>query len=247
MKSLKNKLALVTWASGWIWEQICYELAKRWADIILVARNQKQLNIVANECEKFWVKTFINVLDLTKNDFQDLEKYEIDILVNNAGFWYAGKFVDMEEKTISDMINLNILALTNLSHIFSKKMKSWSYILNVASTAAFQPWPWMALYFATKAYVLSFTQALTSELKWKIFVSCLCPWMTDTNFDNIANMKFSWPIMSAQYVAKQAIEWMIAKKDIIIPWNINKFWQILIKILPRKLVLRAMEKMDFSK
>ena len=244
---LKNKVALVTGASSWIGEQMCYQLAQKWVDIILVARNETDLKKVAKNCEKLSVKTFVEPLDLTENNFSSLEKYDIDILINNAGFWYAWKFVDMDQKKVIDMINLNILALTNLTYIFSKKMKSGSYIVNVASTAAFQPWPWMAEYFATKAYVLSFSQALFSELKWKIHVCCLCPGQTKTQFDKVANMKFSGSVMSAESVAKQAIDWMLAKKDLVIPWTTNKIVQIFSKLLPRKLVLKVVEKIDFTK
>jgi len=181
---------LITGASG----GIGYELAKLFArdrhNLILVARTADKLTEVANELQTVTVKTI--ALDLAsppapKFLFDQLrrEGIAVDILINNAGFGAFGEFAQMSEDEILGQINLNITALTELSRLFLPPMvaRRSGRIMNVASTAGFQPGPLMAVYYATKAYVISFSEAIANELRNSgVTVTCFCPGATHTGF-----------------------------------------------------------------
>ena len=177
--------ALITGASG----GIGYELAKLFArdhqNLVLVARSGDQLARVATELQAYGVTVKTVVLDLALPvapkflyDQLQRESIAIDILVNNAGFGAFGDFAQMPEAEILGQIQLNITALTELTRLFLPPMLSRhnGRVMNVASTAAFQPGPLMAVYYATKAYVLSFSEAIANELhKSGVTVTCFCP------------------------------------------------------------------------
>jgi hypothetical protein len=181
---------LITGASG----GIGYELAKLFArdhhNLVLVARSADKLAQVASELQGHGgtVKTF--ALDLAappapKFLFDQLAGTPIDILVNNAGFGAFGDFAQMPEEDILGQIQLNITALTQFTRLFLPPMveRRSGRIMNVASTAAFQPGPLMAVYYATKAYVLSFSEAIANELRHSgVTVTCFCPGATHTGF-----------------------------------------------------------------
>jgi short-subunit dehydrogenase len=181
---------LITGASG----GIGYELAKLFAgdhhNLILVARSADRLAEVATELQThgITVKTF--ALDLEQSVapkflFDQLQGQTIDILVNNAGFGAFGKFAQMPEEEILGQINVNITALTSLTRLFLPAMvtRRSGRIMNVASTAGFQAGPLMAVYYATKAYVISFSEAIANELKDSgVTVTCFCPGATHTGF-----------------------------------------------------------------
>jgi uncharacterized protein len=182
--------ALITGASG----GIGYELAKFFArdhhNLVLVARSADKLAQVATELQVHGgiVKTI--ALDLApplapKFLFDQLAGTPIDILVNNAGFGVFGEFAQMPEEEILGQIQLNLTALTQLTRLFLPPMvqRRSGRIMNVASTAAFQPGPGMAVYYATKAYVLSFSEAIANELRHSgVTVTCFCPGATHTGF-----------------------------------------------------------------
>ncbi|WP_371931937.1 SDR family NAD(P)-dependent oxidoreductase [Mesobacillus subterraneus] len=170
---------------------------------------------------------------------------KIDTLVNNAGFGLMGKFEDLDIAKQSEMISLNITALTELTHYFLPELKENSNkarILNVASTAAFQPGPMMAVYYATKAYVLSFSEALAEELAGtNVTVTTLCPGATNTNFASVANVektKMFSGAMSSQEVAKQGYQALMAGKRVIITGSTNKIGAYAAKFLPRSLAAK---------
>ncbi|HEX4786176.1 MAG TPA: SDR family oxidoreductase [Candidatus Sulfotelmatobacter sp.] len=183
---------LITGASG----GIGYELAKLFArdqhDLVLVARSAEKLSQVAAELQAHGVTVKTIVLDLALPvapkflyDQLQRENIAIDILVNNAGYGAFGEFDAMPEEEILGQIHLNITALTQLTHLFLPAMlqRHAGRIMNVASTAAFQPGPLMAVYYATKAYVLSFSEALANEVrKSGVTVTCFCPGATHTGF-----------------------------------------------------------------
>ncbi len=194
--------ALITGASG----GIGYELAKLFArdhyNQVLVARSSDKLNRVAADLQsEFGVSVKTVALDLAaaaapKFLFDQLqhERIAVDILVNNAGFGTFGEFATIPEEEILGQIHLNITALTHLTRLSLPAMleRRSGKIMNVASTAAFQPGPMMAVYYATKAYVLSFSEALANELSGSgVVVSCFCPGATDTDFQKRANMEDS--------------------------------------------------------
>lgn len=187
-----SRTALITGASG----GIGYELAKLFAhdghNLILVARSAEKLAQVAKELEATGVRVKTVPLDLTDSPapkflFDQLkrESVPVDILINNAGFGAYGEFATMSEAHIHGQINLNITALTELTRRFLPGMieRRLGRIMNVASTAGFQPGPLMAVYYATKAYVISFSEAVANEVQnTGVTVTCLCPGATHTGF-----------------------------------------------------------------
>src|SRR6202008_850144 len=207
---------LITGASG----GIGYELAKLFArdhyDLVLVARSPDKLGQVASELQVHGVSVKTIVLDLALPlapkflyDQLQRENVAIDILINNAVFGPFGEFAQMSEEEILGQIQLNITALTLLSRLFLPSMVQHhaGKVMNVASTAAFQPGPLMAVYYATKAYVLSFSEALADELrKTDIRVTCFCPGAPLTEFPKRAETEnarlFKTGVMDVKTVAK---------------------------------------------
>lgn len=216
--------ALITGASSGIGYQMAKYLSELGHDLILVARDKNKLQEMQ---EKLKTETKIIVADLSdaskvKEVYVLCKNENIDILINNAGFGDCGKFVETELNNEMQMIDLNIKAVHVLTKLFLRDMKKKNkgYILNVASSAAFLPGPLMATYYSTKAYVLRLTTALYEELrrdKSNVVLSCLCPGPVDTNFNKVANVKFSVKPLDSEFVAKYAIDEMFNKKLIIIP------------------------------
>lgn len=184
--------ALITGASG----GIGYELAKLFAhdhcNLVLVARSGDRLAQVATELQSLGISVKSIALDLTQTPapkflFDQLQRegVMVDILINNAGFGALGEFATMSEEQILGQIQLNITALTELTRLFLPAMigRRTGRIMNVASTAGFQPGPLMAVYYATKAYVISFSEAIANELRNSgVTVTCFCPGATETGF-----------------------------------------------------------------
>ena len=184
--------ALITGASG----GIGYELAKLFArdrhNLVLVARSADKLTAVANELEAVGVNVKTIALDLgtapaPKFVFDQVQRegIAIDILINNAGFGAFGEFAKMREEEILGQIQLNVIALTELTRLFLPPMiaRGSGRVMNVASTAGFQPGPLMAVYYATKAYVISFSEAIANEVQHSgVTVTCFCPGATHTGF-----------------------------------------------------------------
>lgn len=216
--------ALVTGASSGIGLEIAKYLDKLGYEVILVAREKEKLESVAKSLTH---KPKIIVMDLSviediKSLYVLVKNDNIDILVNNAGFGLCGKFTDTDLSRELNMIDLNIKSVHVLTKLFLKDMKKKNkgYILNVASSASFQSGPLMATYYGTKSYVYRLTEAINYELKkdkCDVQVSCLCPGPVDTNFNNVAGVKFSVKPLQADYVAKYGIDQMLKGKMLIIP------------------------------
>ncbi len=209
---------LITGATSGIGYEFALTYAKEGKNLVLVARDSKKLkNIKLDFKKKYNIKVDIIPLDLssidaTKKLISILGDTNINIVINNAGIGDYGKFVENDIDKIVSMINLNITTLTQITHHFAKVMSKngGGKILNVASTASFQPVPTFAVYSATKAYVLSFSEAINYELKDSgVQVCALCPGPTATNFDKVANATdvahLSKGAMSSQDVAKAGI------------------------------------------
>jgi len=248
----QDRIALVTGASG----GIGYELAKLFArdhyNLVLVARSSDKLNQVAAELQgEFGVSVKIFALDLAaapapKFLFDPLrrEGIAVDVLVNNAGFGTFGEFASVAEEEILGQIHLNITALTHFTRLFLPAMlaRRTGKIMNVASTAAFQPGPLMAVYYATKAYVLSFSEALANEVAGSgVVVSCFCPGATDTNFQKRANMENSRLFkkigaMNAEKVARDGYRGLMAGRTLVISGTQNWLVAESVRFAPRKLV-----------
>ena len=236
--------ALITGASSGIGRDIAIYLSKKGYDLILVARDKKELEEV-----KHIIKTNARIidLDLTIEDncyklYELVKKDNIDILVNNAGFGVFGKFDKTDLDIELEMINLNIKAVNILTKLFLRDMKKRNkgYILNVSSSSAFQAGPLMAVYYATKAYILRLTLAIYEELrreKSKVVVSVLCPGPVRTNFNKVANVEFELRSLSSGYVAKYGIDMMFKNKLVIVPGFYMRFLHLLSRILPTKLAL----------
>ena len=237
--------ALVTGASSGIGESIAYELSKRGYDLILVARDKKNLERVS---KNIMTKSRIIVCDLSNKDnvldlYEQTKKENIDILVNNAGFGLFGYFDSTNLDRELEMINVNITAVHILTKLFLKDFikRDSGYILNVASSAGFMAGPKLSTYYATKNYVLKLTEAIYEELRRKksnVHISVLCPGPVDTNFNNIANGSFVIDGISKEYVAKYAVEKMFKNKLVIIPKFSIKLAVFATRILPLKLLIR---------
>lgn len=237
--------ALITGASSGIGLDMAKYLATKKYELILVARDREKLEIIQ---EKLPTKVTIIVADLAieqkvKELYVLTKKEEVDVLINNAGFGDFGYFTETELPTEIDMINTNIKALHILTKLFLKDMekRNSGYILNVASSAAFQPGPLMATYYATKSYVYQLSEALYYEEKKKkknVHISVLCPGPIDTNFNNVAGVKFGVKPLKSSYVAKYAIDKMFKNKMLIIPGFKMKCSKLLSRFVSDKFLLR---------
>lgn len=193
-----SQTALITGASSGIGWDIATLMGEKGYNLILVARNESKLQELKEKFKSTNISVDVIPLDLSEsNSARKLFAATtglgrtVDILVNNAGFGEAGAFDKIDLERQEDMINLNITTLTALTHLYMPSMKKNKngHIVNIASTAAFQPGPYMAVYFATKAYVLSFTEALAEELEdTGVFATAICPGPTKSGFQDAAHM-----------------------------------------------------------
>jgi short-subunit dehydrogenase len=256
-----GKTALITGASSGIGYELTQLFAHDGYNLVLVARNQKQLEQMADELKETYgvsVKVISKDLSLASAPEEILteleqESREIDALVNNAGFAAYGAFSETDLGVELQMMQVNMGALTHLTKLFLPGMlkKRMGKILNVASTAAFQPGPLMAVYYATKAYVLSFSQALAEELHGTgVNVTALCPGPTASGFQKRAHMEdsklFSSQVMDAQTVARLGYRGLMTNKTVVIPGLRNKILVELVRFSPRELVPRVVRNMQKS-
>ena len=238
-------IALVTGASSGIGRDISRELAKRKYDIIAVARGKEALESLKKELEEeYKINVDVRAMDLIDRDGckklheEVKEKYgTIDVLVNDAGFGTCGKFTQTNLEKELGMIDTNIVALHILTKLFLQDMVEVDkgHILNVASIAGFMPGPLMATYYSTKAYVVRLTQSIRHELfkqKSKVKISALCPGPVDTNFNKVADVKFSLAEADSSYVAKYAVRLMFKNRTLIFPNFFIWLGRVFAKILP---------------
>lgn len=238
--------ALITGASSGIGLDMARYLAQKKYELILVARDREKLERIQKTLP---TKVTIIVADLSNEqkvkELYILTKREnIDILINNAGFGDFGYFTETDLNKELEMIDTNIKALHILTKSFLKDMeqRNSGYILNVASSAAFQPGPLMSTYYATKSYVYQLTEALYYEQKKKktnVHIAVLCPGPVKTNFNNVAGVKFSVKPQSSTTVAKYAIDQLLAKKMLIIPGLKMKCAKFLSRFVSDKFLLRV--------
>lgn len=244
--------AIITGASTGIGRDLASICAKAGYDTVVIARNASQLEELAAQIRKDTGRR-VQVLpcDLAEASapaavFEQLrgQSGEIEIFVNNAGIGTIGPFVETENAKQMQMLHLNICALTELSRLFLPGMiaRRSGYLMNVASTAAFQPGPRMAVYYASKAYVLSLSEALHNELKGTgVSVTCLCPGPTTTAFQERAGMgqkvklMKSPSVMDSFSVAQAGFRGMMARKSVVIPGMLNAATAFMTRFAPRQL------------
>lgn len=238
----------MTGASSGIGLELCRALAEHRFDLILVARNEATLAELAQELGlQHAITAKALAADLTEAsaaqqiyDKLTSQGTRIDVLVNNAGFGAHGVFAALPLQRQLDMIAVNITTLTALTRLFLPDMleRRQGRILNLGSTAAFQPGPNMAVYYASKSYVLSFSEALAEELAGSgVSVTCLCPGPTKTEFAATAEMEgsllFRLAPSDARVVARQGIAAMLAGKTLIVPGILNKIMAFSVRLSPR--------------
>ena len=237
--------ALITGASSGIGLDMARYLAQKKYELILVARNREKLEQIQKTLP---TKVTIIVADLAneqkvKELYVVTKKENIDILINNAGFGDFGYFTETDLNKELEMINTNIKALHILTKFFLRDMeqRNSGYILNVASSASFQPGPLMSTYYATKSYVYQLTEAIYYEQKKKktnVHISVLCPGPVKTNFNNVAGVKFGIKPQSSTVGAKYAIDQMLANKMLIIPGFKMKCAKFFSRFVSDKFLLR---------
>lgn len=245
----RAKTALITGATS----GIGYELSKRFAqnghNLVLTARHEQDLSDVAAELEEvFGISTTVVAEDLSKPGaperiFSTLQRQSIriDALVNDAGFGLHGLFADTDIETELAMMQVNMVALTYLTKLFLTEMleQGGGRILNVGSTASFLPGPLMAVYYATKAYVLSFSQAIAAELEGSgVTVTVLCPGPTETGFHERAGQRSTWLLqllgtMDPQVVARAGYRGMMKGRRVAIPSFQDKLIVFFQRFAPR--------------
>jgi len=248
----RTQTALVTGASAGIGYELAKLFAKNRYNLVLVARNGPKLSRFADELQRHYgisAKSMAVELLWPQGPywlFDDVQHSgtQIDVLVNNAGYGKFGEFAKMPLEDDIGMIQLNMVTLTVLSKLFLGPMLERRYgkIMNVASTAGFQPGPMMAVYYATKAYVISLSEAIANELKGSgVSVTCLCPGATDTEFQKRAGTENTvlfkkFPPMDAETVARAGYEGLMSEKTLVIPGLRNRLLAESVRFGPRKLV-----------
>lgn len=247
-------VALITGASSGIGRDMARYLASKKIDLILVARRKERLEELKKELN---VQVTVVVLDLLKKEnvynlYEMFKDKPIDILINNAGFGLFGNFLETDLNRELEMIELNIVTYHILTKLFLQKFQQENkgYILNVCSSAGFLAGPKLATYYATKNYVLKLTMAIYEELRHKksnVVICALCPGPVNTEFNKVAEGKFTVDGASSKYVAKYAIDKMFQKKLIIVPTLTMKIGLFFTRFLPYKLLLKITYQIQYRK
>ena len=238
-----KKVALVTGASAGLGIEFARQLSARSHRLVLAARRKERLDELAGKLGNARaVAIDLSEASSTERLMADVAAAgeEVEILVNNAGFGLIGRFAELDSARQRQMIDLNVGALTDLCRAVAPGMvqRKSGGILNVASTAAFQPGPKMAVYFATKAFVLSLSEALHEELRpYGIKVSCLCPGPTRTEFGEVAgfggNALYDRVVMGAQEVVKAGLDGLEKNHAVVVPGVVNKVVAASTRFIPR--------------
>lgn len=250
---MTEKWAVVTGASSGIGLDIARQLAERGYHLVLVARSKETLQKVQNELQRSDLEVRIVALDLAlpkspESLVKQTDAWNIvpEVLVNNAGIGTYGTFLDSSLADAQAMLDLNITALAQLSHLYGQRMQKvgGGYMLQIASVAAFQPLPSYAIYAATKSFVLSFSRSLNFELKaYGMSSTALCPGPTATSFFAKAHHTLSRSIerlmMKSEDVARQGLEAMFARQETHVSGFVNKISSNLPRLIPGPLLVRG--------
>ncbi len=253
MKMENNQTVLLTGITSGIGKQLAIQFASNGYNLIGVARNEEKLKEIAAEFEK---KYSIDVKYIVKDLAQDgaaqeiyeevkTWKYPVNILVNDAGVGQRGNFTDIPPEKYSELIHLNVMSLTHLTRLFLRDMvdRNEGRVLNLGSIAGFQPGPLMAVYHATKAFVVSLSEALATELEdmeSAVTVTCLCPGPTDTDFFSRADMENTNVVhhkdklmAPPEEVAEGAYKALMDGERIYIPGAANKVTTFVRRVMPK--------------
>ncbi|HEX8550427.1 MAG TPA: SDR family oxidoreductase [Abditibacteriaceae bacterium] len=239
-----KKTVLITGASSGIGLELAHVFAAK-HDLVLTARREDKLEKLAETLRSRGANVRVLPADLARREapgeiFAALQDTSIDVLVNNAGFATYGPFAETDLQTELDLLQVNIAALTHLTKLFLPQMveRRSGKILNIASTAAFQPGPLMAVYYASKAYVLHFSEALSNELQGSgVSVSAFCPGPVKSEFQERAQMTSSklvqGSLMSAHEAALAAYRGLQRRQAVVIPGRKARAFTHLVRLLPR--------------
>ena len=238
---MKN-YAVITGASAGLGTEFAKQLAQKGYKLILTARREDRLRQLAEELN---VECEVIPADLSKTEeclrfFDAIQEKKIDIFINNAGFGDCNVFLEGDLHKELDMIDVNVKAMHTLFKLMLQKMQkeNHGYILNVASSAGLLPaGPYMATYYATKAYVTSLTQAVAQELKEndsKVYVGALCPGPVNTEFNKVANVEFALKGITAEYCVSYALRQMVKRQTVIVPTALMKMSTTMGHMSPRK-------------
>ena len=254
------KTILITGASGGIGKAIVNQLAERKHNLLLVARNADQLKQQCAELTaRYNIHAHFIAADLSKANaafliFEEVTRLslEIDMLINNAGIGSGGEFAALSLNAELELLQLNIIALVSLTHLFLPKMQSAKSgtIVNIASMASFMPVPYMATYAASKAFVRSFTQAITEECKpYNVHVLLFCPGLTKTNFNTAAGIPnevatalnsdySSAPTQTPEEVADEMLAALDKGKRFAVSGRLNRWGAKIIALIPNSFIAR---------
>jgi short-subunit dehydrogenase len=255
---MKNKTALVTGAGSGLGLEFSKLLAKDNYNLVLVDVDKRALEEVKNSIKKKHnTKVEVLMKDLSRaNASQEIFEFvngrSLDVLINNAGFGLFGPFAQTNWHRESDMLHLHIMTTTQMTKLFLKGMlqRGSGHILNVSSLAAFEPGPLMSIYYASKAYILSFSEAIANELKGSgVSVTALCPGPTKTRFQEVvanssSKNRIQMNMASSKKVAKIGYKAMMAGKEIVIPGLLNKVIAFLPRLMPRNKVTSIVRKIQ---
>jgi short-subunit dehydrogenase len=255
-----TKTVLITGASSGIGLELARIFASKGYNLIIVARNLIELSRLKNELNEKY-KVFVEEIEkdlsvpgAAKEVYEEVKSinFDVDILVNNAGFGDFGFFQNSDWAKQERMINVNMLALTQLTWLYLPEMitKGSGKIMNVASTAAFQPGPLMSVYYASKAYVLFFTEAIANELEGTgVTVTALCPGPTKSGFQKVANVENSKmmngkSIPDSKAVAEYGYKALMKGKRVAIHGVVNKELAFFSRRIPKGMILKTVRKIN---
>lgn len=251
-KNKKVKTALVTGSASGLGLELSFLLASDSYNLILIDINQNnllnakdQINAVNDVDIKLLIKD-LSKPNIAAEILEEIEGTQIDVLINNAGFGLFGSFSDTNWERESDMLNLHIMTTTHLTKLLLKGMveRGSGKILNISSLAAFQPGPLMSLYYASKAYLLFFSEAIANELKGTgVTVTVLCPGQTKTAFQSVVSdssteNKIGFNIANPKDVALYGYKAMMKGKTVAIPGRFNKFLASLHRFVTRRMATK---------
>lgn len=256
----ERRVAVVTGASAGIGRALARELAARGYDPVLVARRRPRLEALARElAEAHGVQARVVEADLAPDDGPDRVAEElqrlglaVDVLVNNAGLGQFGDYVELDAAREQTQVHVNVVALTRLTRLLLPGMieRGRGRVLNVASTAAFFPGPLMAVYYASKAYVLSYSVALADETRGTgVSVTCLCPGPVETEFQAVSGTEYSdlhrnSVVLDVDRVATEGVDAALAGRAVHVPGVANKVSVFASRLFPRTFLARAVRRVQ---